>query len=95
MKLVYRALSLNPNYVPALMLTGELLRFSGETAKAKMFYRLVLDKDPKQASAILGLAKSCFLNNDFDEAHIYYEEYTKLHADIHDTEGDCVLLEMD
>jgi Tfp pilus assembly protein PilF len=58
-KLVVRALRVKNNYIPALVLLGELLRFNGEAKMAKKFYILAFSLDVKQTSVVKNLAFCC------------------------------------
>ena len=54
------------------MCMGELLRFSGESEMAKKFYYMVLKQDNQQASAMMGVAKACYVTDDVEDSFQHY-----------------------
>ena len=57
-----------PLYLPALLVTGELLRETGRLEQAEAFYRKALKQDKAQEIAIKGLLEVCLNNGRSKEA---------------------------
>ncbi len=57
---LHKALSVNADFLPALVCMGELLRFTGKTEKATGYYTKALTIDSKQPLALKGLAKALY-----------------------------------
>ena len=54
-----KALKVKKDYIPALILMGNLLRFNGSAKIAKKFYVLAFTLDVEQASTVKNLAFAC------------------------------------
>ena len=74
MRLLRVALKINPNFIPALVTSAEVMRLAGDLEKAKTLYKKVLTGDSEQLFAIKGLAKACLATGSHDESFNYFEE---------------------
>jgi tetratricopeptide (TPR) repeat protein len=58
MECLQKSISINPNFVPALMNLANLHEETGEASKAKQIYQAVLDIDPNYGEALARLANA-------------------------------------
>ena len=84
-----KALEVNTRYVPALVVTGELMRLTGNFEHSRKCYRLALEEDPQQIMALKGLIKVCVDNGEVDEAvsaHFQTIRKLRFHPRLHEND---------
>jgi len=69
-----RALSLNPNYAPALTARGNVHLYSGEAAEAIRYYEQVIRLDPASAQHRHFLGCAYFVAGDYETAAAIFKE---------------------
>jgi tetratricopeptide (TPR) repeat protein len=72
--LLRQAFKLNKEYVPALVLMGEVLRFTGQAQEAKVFFQQALKLDPQQLFARVGLAYASCDTTHMEEADKHFRD---------------------
>ena len=72
-RLLRAALNINPNFGPALVASAEVMRFAGDSEKAKTLYKKALAQNSRQLCAVKGLAKACLATGSHDESFNYFE----------------------
>lgn len=62
-----KALEINPEYLPALVTHARIAHNQGDYFLAGERWKVVLNQNPTHYSAIMGVARACFKNRNFDE----------------------------
>ena len=93
--LLSKALRLNSEYLPTLILLAELIRATGDTHKAATYFEHALSLDLKQSHALKRLAQIHLHHDNAHVAYFYYEQVLTLHREINTAEDDLIVIDED
>ena len=82
LQLLHRALTVNNNYIPALIALGQLMQFWQKYDKAKQCYEKVLITDRNNLSALKGMVQTCVELRLTDQAFECFWQVLKISKDL-------------